>query len=336
MILVISIGDKCLAYPGAPTVKITAESSFIDSKGRLNVVGTVRNTGDTPLHVIMGLNAQDANGTRTLQQPTYGRIVWPLNDSPFKFVIDSGVLNNNNKPFILDIQEAKDPNYLMLVLNYSSMAAGTEKAFVGTIRNTAPFDVHNVSIFASVRGSNATQLDTVRSNIIPLLKAGEVLTFVAIPDPAVKSKVYYYSCAGIDLDAPITTIDAGSGRTIPYDLRAVAQISSLHYENSTDSIDFGVTPYQPDGGPVSIQFPQFNENQRLTIMLDGKPYGNAAVKGDGKTMHIDFFVPKGDHQIQIMGIRNVPEFPLTTLALTTITLGIVLALIRFKTVFKVP
>jgi len=318
-----------MAFADGP-IKIIAKSSFIDSKDRLNIVGTVRNTGNAPVQVTIGLKVRDTSGGHTEQQLTYGRIIWPLNDSPFKFIVSSG---SAGEPFIMHVKQVQISNYIMLMLNYSSMAAGEEKAFVGTIRNAAPFDVHNVSIFASVRSNNATQLDTVRSDVIPVLKSGAEQTFMAIPDPSIKSKVYYYSCAGVDFDDPITTIDAGGGRIIPYELRAVSQISSLRYNNATDSIEFGVRPYDPVGGPLSLKLPQLHENQTLTVMMDGQPYHSASVKGDGKTVYIDFFVPKGDHSVEIQGVRNVPEFPIAALALAAVTTGLITTT-RLKTAFK--
>jgi hypothetical protein len=185
------------------------------------------------------------------------------------------------------------------------MAAGEEKAFVGTVKNNAPFDIYNVSVFASARSENATQLDSVRSNVIPVLKASEEQTFIAITDPAVKSRVYYYSCAGLDLDAPITTIDAGGGKLIAYDLNAAAQVSAIRYENETDSISFRIRPYSPAGGPISFMLPQVSQNQTMTITLDDKLH-EASIRPDGKTIYIDFFVPQGEHQVQIQRVRNTP------------------------------
>lgn len=311
-------------------VKIIAQSSFVDSEGRLNVVGTVRNTGVLPVKATMGLSVEDESGSRVLQEPTYGRVIWPLNDSPFKFVVESGTVG---EPFIMDVQDADAANYGVIVLNYSSMAAGEERAFVGTVKNTAPYDIHNVSVFASVRSDNATQLDTVRSNVIPVLKAGEEQPFAAKPDPAVRSKVYYYSCAGLDFDDPIPTLDAGDGKFIAYSLNAVAQVSSLRYENTTDSISFGIRPFMPNGGPLSLKIPQLSQDQTVTVMLDDEPHA-ASIRGDGKTMYIDFFVPGGDHQVQIQGVRNVPEMPLAMLALVAVTAALV-ALSRLKAAFKI-
>jgi hypothetical protein len=284
------------------TVKIIAQSSFVDSEGKLNIVGTVRNTGTLPVQAIVGLGVQDENGiSRIEQQPTYGRIIRPLNDSPFKFVIDSGTAG---LPFIADFKEIEATHITdMIILNYTSMAAGEERAFFGTVKNNAPFDVYNVSVFASARSDNATQLDSVRSSVIPVLRASEELPFVAITDAAVKPEVYYYSCAGLDFDAPITTIDAGAGKFIPYDLQAPAQVSAIRYENETDSIAFEIRPYSPRGGPVSLMIPQASQDQTVTVMLDGKLH-ESSIRDDGKTIYIDFFVPHGDHEVQIQRVTS--------------------------------
>lgn len=291
------------AHSADDSVKIIAQSSFVDSEGRTNIVGTVRNTGTLPVQATVGLTVQDKAGIRIEQQPTYGRIIWPLNDSPFKFVVESGRAGD---PFIADVNEvgATQTND-MIILNYTSMAAGEERAFVGTVKNNAPFDIYNLSVFASVRSENATQLDSVRSDVIPVLKASEEQVFIVIPDPAVKPMVYYYSCAGLDLDNPITTIDAGGGKFIAYDLNAAAQVSAIRYENQTDSIAFRIRPYSPTGGPINLMLPQVSQNQTVTVTLDDKLH-EASIRPDGKTIYIDFFVPQGEHQVQIQRVRNIP------------------------------
>jgi hypothetical protein len=313
------------------SVKIIAQSSFVDSEGKLNIVGTVRNTGALPVQAIVGLEVQDENGIRIEQQPTYGRIIRPLNDSPFKFVIDSGTAGH---PFIADFKEVEATHATdMIILNYTSMAAGEENAFVGTVRNNAPFDIYNVSVFASARSENATQLDSVRSNVIPVLRASEEQPFIAITDAAVKSGVYYYSCAGLDFDAPITTVDAGGGKFIAYDLNAAAQVSAIRYENETDSIAFEIRPYSPTGGPISLMIPQASQDQTVTVMLDGKLH-ESSIRDDGKTIYIDFFVPQGEHQVQIQRVTSMPEMLSAMLGLAALSAG-VLAAARLKAIFKI-
>jgi hypothetical protein len=317
------------AYALNDPVKVIAKSSFVDSMGRLNIVGTLRNTGTMPVQATVGLKIEDETRKTIEQQPTFGRIIWPLNDSPFKFIVKSGTAG---EPFIADVKEVETPHDDMITLNYTSMAVGEERAFVGTVKNNGPFDIHNVSIFASVRSDNATQLDTVRSNIIPVLGPGEKQPFIAIPDAAVKSRVFYYSCAGLDYDSPITTLDAG-GKFIAYDLNAAAQVSDIRYENETDSIAFGIRPYGPTGGPLSFMIPQMSQNQVVAVMLDGKPH-DASIRSNGKTINIDFFVPQGDHQVQIRRVSNVPEVPFAMLELAAVT-AVMLSATRFNTAFKI-
>lgn len=282
---VVILSFSISAYSINDSVKIIAESSFVDSEGKLNIVGTVRNTGTLPVQTMVGLEVQDESGIRVEQHPTYSVIIWPLNDSPFKFVIDSGTAGHT---FIADVKEVEATHITdMIILNYTSMAAGEERAFVGTVKNNAPFDIYNVSVYASARSENATQLDSVRSNVIPVLKASEEQPFIAITDAAVKSRVYYYSCAGLDLDAPITTIDAGGGKFIAYDLNAAAQVSQIRYENETGSITFRIRPYSPTGGPISLMIPQASQDQSVTVTLDGKLH-ESTIRDDCKTIYIDF------------------------------------------------
>jgi hypothetical protein len=309
-------------------VSIILQSSFVDSEGRVNVVGTVRNMGDVPVQVTVGVK----DGDRTLEAPTYGRVVWPLSDSPFKFVLEPG--SSPGRPFLMEVKEVQALHYNILTLAYDGMAVGEDRAFVGKIKNTGPFDMHNVSVFAAVHSpDHKSQLDTVRSNVIPVIRPGEELEFVAVPDPAIRQDVLFYSCAGVDFDDPITTLDAGGGKFIAYDLRSVAQLSSFRYDNATDSIVFGVRHYNPAGGPLSLKVPQVSQNQTVAVMMDGQMH-EASVKGDGKTIQIDFFIPKGDHQVQIQGIRNVPEFPFAALALAATTAAIIAAA-RWKAAFKI-
>jgi hypothetical protein len=282
MALVIIISFSTSAYSAHhDSVKIIAYSSFLDSEGNLNVVGTVRNTGSLPIQATIGLDVQDE-----------------------KFVIDSEIAG---LPFIADVKEVEATHVTdMIILNYTSMAFGDERAFVGTVKNNAPFDIHNLSVFASVRSENATQLDSVRSDIIPVLKANEERAFLALPDAAIKSNVYYYSCAGLDLDAPIKTIDIGDGKFIPYDLSAAAQVSGIRYENETDSISFDIRPYAPGGGPVSFMIPQESQDQSVKVLLDGNLH-EPAIRADSKTIYIDFFVPAGQHEVQIQRVTSIPE-----------------------------
>jgi len=289
------------------SIKMTDQRIFVDSHGNLNVVGVVNNFDRVPVSVTVGLNTatttSKAATTSFIKQPIYGRIIYPFTGAPFKFVIAPQQVVKG-KAFIVEVDQISVPNWNVLSLNYSNMPVGRDGVLVGTAKNIGSFDLHDVSVYASAHSRNGTQIDSVRSNVIPIIKPGQQIAFVAKPDAAVKSDVFYYSCAGLDLDAPITTLSVGKGQFLPYDLRALARVSDLKYDNTTDSINFAITYYSSTGGPLNLKIPQTSEKQSVTVMMDGTLYKKASVKMNGKTVFIDFFVPPESHSIQVRGVRS--------------------------------
>ncbi|HVX02157.1 MAG TPA: FxLYD domain-containing protein [Nitrososphaera sp.] len=315
---------------------LNSDHSFVDAQGMTNVVGIVDNRGLAPIGVTMALNVSDSSGHySTLHENLYGRTIYPWEGAPFKFRLPDGV-KAVGKPYIANVSNshANVPYYDTLVLNYTNMAVGQERVLTGTMKNIGSTELRNVVVYASVHDENMTDLDSVRSNVVPLLKPGEEAVFTASPDPAVRAQVYYYSCAGVDYDSPIMTLPTGDGNFIAYDFEAVAKVGSLRYENATDSIAFDITHYNPHGGPALIKIPQPAQNRTVAVMMDGKPYDSATVNTDGKTLSIKFFVPPGEHAVQIQGVRNVPEFPFAPLALAVLV-SAAIAATRFKAAFKI-
>lgn len=317
------------AYAEPDGAAITLRSSFVDSEGRVNVVGTVRNFGQSPVQVVVGV--QTTTG-QAIQGETFGRTIWPLSEAPFKIRLDEGQQQAGD-PYIISTHMLNIARFDTLVLMYESMAVGQERAFVGKIQNIGPFDMRNVSVYAGVHDRNHTsQLDSVRSNVIPVIHPGEEADFVAVPDQVVRDGVGYYSCAGLDYDDPITTVKVGDGEILAYDLTAAAQVRNFRYDNSTDSLAFGIRPYSSGGGDLAIKLPQLSSNQTVSVLLDGNSH-EASVSGDGRTLAVDFFVPSGDHEVQIQGVRNIPELPGALFVLAGVMAG--LASIRFaKAAFK--
>lgn len=309
---------------------INSKHTFVDSKGMTNIVGIVNNHGAGPITVTMALDASDGS---TLYEGLYGSIIFPGEGAPFKFRLAPGV-EAAGEPYIATVEQVDAPLHDSLVLDYDNMAVGEERVLKGTVRNTGDTEFHDVYVYASVHGEDMADIDSVKSNVIPILRPGEEAEFVASPDPAVKSQVYYYSCAGLDPNAPISTVPTGDGGFIPYGLQTVSKISSLKYDNATDSITFGITPYNPAGGDVLLTLPQLSQNQTVTVFLDGELH-EVDVQGDGRTLYVNMFVPAGEHKVQVQGIRTVPEFPLALVALAAVISGAIIAT-RLKAAFKAP
>lgn len=297
-------------------------ASFYDSSGRLNIVGVIDNNGEFPVGATVGVNVSRATHNEstpfadlsssgpnnsfvsTVTTPTYSRVIYPGTGAPFKLVLSSESLESVGKPFIYSITREEKVNHDVLVLNYSNMAVGSEGALIGTVRNSASFPVYNATVFASVHDSHQAQIDSAVTEVIPVIGPGKTVQFKLAPDKSQSSKAVYYSCAGVDLDAPISTLATPDG-FIPFDLQAIAKIINLKYDDQSKSIVFGVDHYNPDGGLITLKLPQLYDDQRLTVFMDGLARDDVKMTHDGKTIKMDIFVPPNEHQIQVKGVSYV-------------------------------
>jgi hypothetical protein len=290
---------------GSEDIKISSGSSFIDSNGKLNIIGVVTNYGVTSEQVVVGLNIHNKidDSNTTLNDTTYSKIIYPGKESPFKFKI-SRDYNVLGKPYIIQTKKVNDPFYNVIVQNYSNFPVGQNKELVGTLKNTGNVVLQNISVYASVHNKNGSQIDSIKSDNIPVLKPGEVKSFSARPDNSIVKDANYFSCAGFDPNSPINTLDLGNGKFLAYGLESVAKISSFSYNKSTDSISFIADHYNPLGGIVTFKIPQLDNNHDVTIYLDNIGLKDQQITKNGKTIITNIFVPPNEHVIRIAGILN--------------------------------
>src|SRR5919204_3778123 len=126
-------------------IKMTKQQSFVDSSGRLNVIGVVDNNGKIPVTVTVSLNTIDNNGkfgvnsatttNNMMTDPTYGSIIYPFTGAPFKFIIAPNQ-SVKGTAFISSIKQVLVPYYNVIRLNYSNMpsassSSSSSKAMVG-------------------------------------------------------------------------------------------------------------------------------------------------------------------------------------------------------------
>src|SRR5439155_1722084 len=92
-VLVVGVSISAAATINNP-IKMTKQQSFIDSHGRLNIIGVVNNNGKIPVAVTVSLNTIDNNGkfdvnsattttNNMMTDPTYGNIIYPFTGAPF-------------------------------------------------------------------------------------------------------------------------------------------------------------------------------------------------------------------------------------------------------------
>jgi hypothetical protein len=285
-------------------ISIVDQKIFQDLNGNWNLVGVVENKESTPLKVEVGVNVTKPNNVSSiLTSNTFTNVIYPYTAAPFKFTISSNELFNG-LAYPIKTKKVGNPFFMELRQNYSNFATDDEKALVGTIKNKGNNIIKNVAVYASVHSINGTQIDSVKSTVFPVINPGEEVSYKIIPDGAIKEDVYFYSCAGLDINAPISTLRIGEGEYLVYNLQTASAISSFRYENLTDSIIFEIKPYNPFGGSTIFQIPQISPSQKIGVYLDGKQYENKVVTKDGKTISMNIFIPKDKHEVKISGIRN--------------------------------
>lgn len=310
---------------------LNSDYTFVDADGMTNVVGVVNNKGVEPISVVMALDLSD--GTTLLEEP-YAQVMFPDKGAPFKFRVPAD-LQVAGEPYVASVERVDQPFYDALVFDYSNMAVGEGRALTGTVTNTAPFAFYNVTVFASVHDDQMVQIDSSRSDAIPVIEPGQTAEFSMIPDDSIKSQTMYYSCAGYDPNAPIPTIPTGDGKYIGYQMQTISKVSSMRYDNATDSLLFGIKPYISAGGSLSLKFAQAHQNQTIAVFLDSQLRDDATVTMDGRTVSLEMFVPPGDHEVQVQGIRAIPEFPFAALGLAAMTAAAIAAA-RLRAALKIP
>ena len=303
LLYLFSIIEVC-AYQEERTVAITGIlGSFTDTMGIKNIVGTVENKNDVPVQMLIGLNTTSGSNTVSLlvAEP-YGKIIYPYREAPFKLKIFSSTdVTHVGKPFVYQAKNVNIPFYDVIRLNYSNTPT-QNGSLIGSVKNIASFDVHDLTIYASAHNQSGAQIDSVRSHLIPVLRSGQRVMFSVTSDPAVRSKVSFYSCFGVDFSTTNMKIKIGEEQVyyIQYDC-PFATISNIKADPSTGTILINIDNQYPVPGPLTLKIPQIFSSPTIFVMMDGTLYRNAVTMMKGYT-YVDLIIPAGKHEVTISGI----------------------------------
>ena len=294
-------GSIVYAHQEEPNVTITDVGSFIDTMGIKNIVGTVENNNDVPIQTAIGINATtgDGNAAPPLVTEPYSKVVYPYSEVPFKVKVSSE-LKPVGKPFAYQARNVNIPHYDVIRLNYTNTPI-QNGSLIGSVKNIASFDVYDLTIYASAHTQNGSQVDSVRSHLIPILRSGEKVMFIVSPDLAVKSKVSFYSCFGVDFSTTNMKIKIGENRYVTSNMTGLATISNIKADPSTGSILIDIDNQYPVPGPLSLKIPQIFSSPTIFVMVDGTLYKNAVTMMKGYT-YVNLIIPAGKHEVTVSGI----------------------------------
>lgn len=291
------------AHQEERNVTITDVGSFVDAKGIKNVVGTVENGNDIPIQAVIGINATtgSSKSVSLLMTEPYGKVIYPYREAPFKFSTPSSYdVKSIVKPFLYLVRNVNIPNYDVIRLNYSSTPL-QNGSLVGSVKNIASFDVHDLIIYASAHDRSGAQIDSVRSHLIPVLRSGERVMFIVSSDPAVRSKVAFYSCFGVDFSTMNMKIKIGQNKYITSNMTGLATIRNIKADPSTGTLLINIYNQYPVPGPFRMKIPQIFSSPTIFVMVDGTLSRNTVTMMKGYT-YVDLNIPAGKHEISVSGI----------------------------------
>ena len=264
----------------------------------------------SPVEITLGLNVYNDFSKRydIIKEHPFKKLIYDTNEPvPFKFTINpvKYQIKSDSVPFIQDIKKAglQSPKINTFTLKYDEALLGPSKELHGTVKNTAPNTIKNLTLYAIVHGKNGVQVDSVKTKI-PVIKPQETANFSLLPDKAVKNLVLVYSCVGGELEDinSYQVIEIQPNKTLGYKFSGFMEINSINYDNKTGQFGIKVNNVYPISSSLSLQFKPEQQNS-LSIQIDGHALDSKIANGNKTTM-VDLVAPQGEHEINVYNIDN--------------------------------
>ena len=288
-------------------------STYRDLNKNIIIIGSIAGSNkltlNYPIEVTVALNAYNnyLNNYETIKDTPFKKVIYDVNEPvPFKFILNSSKyqLKSDFSPYIYSIRKAdiQSTKINTFSLNYNEANLGPNKELFGTVTNTGPSTIRNLTLYAIVHAKNGTQIDSVKT-IIPVINSNETKGFSFIPNKVIKDLVFTYSCVGGELQDinAYQIIKLDSNKTLGYKFSGLMEINSIIYSNKTNSLKLEVNNIYPVSAALSLQLTPI-QSSPLKILIDNHTVDSQIINDKEKTK-LDMFIPQGKHEIFIRGIN---------------------------------
>jgi hypothetical protein len=289
-------------------------STYQNSGKNTIIVGSVAASHNltltSPVEITIGLNVYNDSSKRydIIKEHPFKRLTYNIDEPvPFKFTINptKHQIKSGSVPFIYDIKKAElqSPNINTFELKYNESNLGPSKELYGTVKNTAPNTIKNLTLYAIVHGKNGAQVDSVKTKISNI-EPQETVNFSFVPDKAIENLVFTYSCVGGELEDinSYQSIHISPNQTLGYKFSGFMEIDSLNYDNKTGQFSIKVDNVYPVSSSLSLQLKPEKQNP-LSIEIDGHTLDSKFTNGNNTTI-VDLAIPQGKHEIDIYNINK--------------------------------
>ena len=230
----------------------------------------------------------------------------PLNSGeeiPFKIkfpeVLDSPIL----MPAELSFEKTKTDVIPIDVIYDQTLKIHEDGHLTGRIINNGTEIISNVEIFAVIHGFENETLD-VGQNVFPIIemKPGEIREFSMFPDPAVASKVWYYSCFAIGQDSIIVLNVPRNDDIfrIRYDSGILLSYPEFDYKG--ENLSFSLIEGWPLQNSINLEFPRYSENESFQVFLNDVYVDSIQSIDEMGNWHVAFLIdPQSSGVLTISG-----------------------------------
>jgi len=284
--------------------------AYYDSNGTYTVVGAVKNSEDKAIVPTIDINVKV--GDRTISKSYTLSIVNPSKDIPFKIKLVA-VQDKNailEKPQVTFVP-ADHGSMNVDVIYDRTLVKHTDGHTTGFIFNNGTIPVYGVKVYAVIYGKDGKFLDVGKSiETITKMEPREKLAFSMYPDPALASKVSYYSCFDIGTDPTQTVVVNRDSSKYNFTYLSTGYVTDAKFDNFQQTLSLTARNPFPDTAFVNFMFPQESQGQKFSVASNGVPIDFLQSKDPDGNWHVAFNLPpKSTSYVSIAGFEQHPSLP---------------------------
>ena len=286
--VIVSLALFSVFYPGLADAGMYGEVyipdhefvGFYDETGTYTVIAGIKNKEYFAIQPTITLSVFD--GDRRFEQTHTLAAIEPDKMLPLKlqFPEVTGPSPILEEPLIT--YEETQNLYVGGYVIYDSLEIQDDGSIIGKIRNGGESIFENFRIYALIKDKDDNILNISSSEIVHIMKPGEVFDFKMLASPHIADKVDYYSCFAFGDDAIMPLTVKKNDQEITFRYTANAWFKDAEFSDDGSVLNM----YSSNGFqlPVvgSFEFPTNSINEKYEVILDGEKMAKGASSKDPK------------------------------------------------------
>jgi len=286
--VIVSLALFSVFYPGLADAGMYGEVyipdhefvGFYDETGTYTVIAGIKNKEYFAIQPTITLSVFD--GDKRFEQTHTLAAIEPDKMLPLKLQFPEVTGTSPILEEALITYEETQNLYVGGYVIYDSLEIQDDGSIIGKIRNGGESIFENFRIYALIKDKDDNILNISSSEIVHIMKPGEVFDFKMLASPHIADKVDYYSCFAFGDDAIMPLTVKKNDQEITFRYTANAWFKDAEFSDDGSVLNM----YSSNGFqlPVvgSFEFPTNSINEKYEVILDGEKMAKGASSKDPK------------------------------------------------------